>query len=150
MFLSPEAAEVHYNIGIHMSSLSVAETPGTSTQTEDNFVAQIVSMLDVLPESEQLQMIGQVLRELVLKMKLEIYVPNDFVSLSVSAIQHLKVCERSNILYGLAKGFGTKRSDNSDSLIPAKRMPTGLLEYLTTFFTSSHLTQVMYGLSYKN
>ena len=72
---------------------------------------------------------------------LGIVIPNDFLSKSISAMQNLRASDRHNILYGLAVGLGTTRPDNSDSFIPTKRMPMGLLEYLTKFFTSTHLSQ---------
>lgn len=137
-------------MGVRVELLNVSgsekELKTSSTQTEGstscNTVAQMVSLLCLLPESEQLDVIGKVLQEIVCKQSLGIKIPDDFISLSVIAIQHLKACERSNVVYGVAKGIGTMRQDNSDSLIPARRMPMGLLEYLTNFFVSSHLSQV--------
>ena len=55
---------------------------------------------------------------------------------------HLKHCHRSNVIYLLAKALGTMRPDQSDSLLPAKRMPMGLIEYSAKFFTASSTRQV--------
>ena len=66
-------------------------------------------------------------------------------------MEHLKACGRSNVLYNLAKVLGTKREDNSDTLLPAKRMPMmGLIEHCVNFFCSSQqqvffLSQIIYN-----
>ena len=41
----------------------------------------------------------------------------------------------SNILYNLAKGLGTPRTDGSDSRFHVKRMPIGLIEYTAKLFS---------------
>ena len=74
--------------------------------------------------------------------KLNISVPDDFLVLSVGAMKHLQLCGRSNIVYGIAKEFGTMRQDKSDSRFPAIRMPTGLLQHMVDFFNASTLSQV--------
>lgn len=38
---------------------------------------------------------------------LEVCPPDDFLQLSLLTMQHLKLCGRSNVLYGLAKALGT-------------------------------------------
>lgn len=73
----------------------------------------------------------------------KIQVPNDFIQLSIAAMEHLKDCKRSNVVYSLVKAIGTMRPGNADSLMPAKRMPMGLVEYLANFFSSSSLAQVL-------
>lgn len=69
-------------------------------------------------------------------------IPSDFLLLTVEGMKHLRANGRSNVIYKLAKGLGTMRSDGSDSLFPVKRMPMGLIEYNTTFFTSRTINQV--------
>ena len=56
----------------------------------------------------------------ILKDEYRLNVPQYYLELSVQAMLHLKECDRSNILYSLAKGLGTLRPDGSDSKIPAK------------------------------
>ena len=51
-------------------------------------------------------------------------------------------CGRSNVLYNLAKALGTMRDDQTDSLLPVKRMPMGLIEHCVNFFCCSHSEQV--------
>ena len=62
--------------------------------------------------------------------------PPDFVQLVLAAMKHLQDAGRLNVIYDLAKGFGTKRPDGSDSYFPTKRMPMGLLQYMAQFFVS--------------
>ena len=69
-------------------------------------------------------------------------IPSDFLQLCLHGMAHLKQCNRTNVIYLLAKALGTMRSDLSDSLLPAKRMPMGLIEYNVQFFTSSSAKQV--------
>ena len=69
-------------------------------------------------------------------------VPSHFLQLCLHGMAHLKQCSRSNIIYLLAKAVGTMRQDQSDSLLPAKRMPMGLIEHSINFFTSSSARQV--------
>ena len=67
---------------------------------------------------------------------------DDFIRLSLSAMAHLKSCGRSNVVYSLVKCLGTMRNDGSDSLLPAKRMPLGLIEHCVDFFASPSLHTV--------
>lgn len=90
-----------------------------------------------------------------------IIVPEDFLQLSLFTMQKLQENGKTNVLYNLAKGLGTMRPDQSDSFFPMTRMPFGMLEYMTAFFTStsgsnvsslgllqsSHLSYVLYIIS---
>lgn len=71
-------------------------------------------------------------------------VPQDYLELCVQAMLHLKQCDRSNILYSLAKGLGTLKPDGSDSKFPAKRMPAGLLQHMVEFFAAENQSQVLW------
>ena len=68
--------------------------------------------------------------------------PNDFLQLSMLAMKHLESCGRSNVLYSLAKSLGTMRNDGNESLLPARRMPLGLIEHCVNFFCSTSIRQV--------
>ena len=46
-------------------------------------------------------------------------------------MQNLKEAERVNVIYNLSKGLSVQRSDGSDTLFPRKRMPMGLLEFMS-------------------
>ena len=73
-----------------------------------------------------------------------INVPGDFGSLLLQAIEYLHKNWRSNIFYHLAKGIGTMHDDGSDSRLPVKRMPFGLVEYVARFFSSDNFQQVSF------
>ena len=73
---------------------------------------------------------------------LGVYVPADFLQLSISAMKHLANGGHSNVLYGIAKGMGTVRTDNSDSVFPVKRVVTGLVEYCVNFFNAGDAQNV--------
>ena len=51
----------------------------------------------------------------------------------MNGMDHLQACCHSNVIYLLAKSLGTLRPGRSDSLLPAKRMPMGLIEYCVNF-----------------
>ncbi len=51
----------------------------------------------------------------------------------------LKNHGRSNVVYNLAKGVGTEQSD---SCFPVCRMPMGLVEYVTNFFSATNINSV--------
>ena len=64
-------------------------------------------------------------------------VGEDFLRHAVCAMQNLKEAGRLNVIYHLSKSFSVQRSDGSDTLFPRKRMPMGLLEFMSGFFTAS-------------
>ena len=90
----------------------------------------------------------QVLSQLFSQMLIRHYstpalgMPDDFLELVASGVQHLHQEKRTNVIYSLAKAVGTMRVDGSDSLLPAKRMPMGLIEYAVSFFTVSSVQKV--------
>lgn len=70
-------------------------------------------------------------------------VPSDFLQLAIKGMTHLKNAGRSNVLYNLSKGLGTKRSDGSDTRFPCKQVVTGLLEHCVNFFNATYGDQVL-------
>jgi len=70
------------------------------------------------------------------------HVPDGFIQLAISGMNHLKECGRSNVIYSLVKSLGTMRPDQSDSLLPAKRMPMGLIEHCVNFFCATSINKV--------
>ena len=56
---------------------------------------------------------------------------------------HLQQSGRTNVIYSMAKVLGTMRSDGSDSLLPARRMPMGLIEHTVNVFSASSIHQVL-------
>ena len=57
-------------------------------------------------------------------------IPSDYLQLSLHAFKHLKENGRVNVLYKFAKAIGEVRSDGSDTKLPCKQMPMGLLEHI--------------------
>ena len=53
--------------------------------------------------------------------------PDDYLIYNANAMAYLKHNAHSNVLYNLARGWGTMREDGSDSRFPVKRMPIGLV-----------------------
>ena len=56
--------------------------------------------------------------------------PEDFLQRVILGLKNLHSNKRSNIIYSLTKGIATLGTDESDTLFPPRRMPTGLVEYI--------------------
>ena len=54
-------------------------------------------------------------------------IPSGFLELAVDGMKHLQECNRTNVIYYFARVLGIMRNNGSDSLLPAKRMPMGLV-----------------------
>lgn len=91
-------------------------------------------------QHEDLVVLSRSFSELL--MKRGISLPDDFLTYSAEAMMQLLKSNRSNVVYKLVQGIGTLRSDGFDSCFPCKRMPMGLLEYMTDFFSSKNIQQV--------
>ena len=89
----------------------------------------------------QLQILSKLFTTVV-QHELNISVPDDFLVLVAKGMEQLGHSGRSNVLYKLAKGFGTMREGESDSRFPTKRMPIGLVEYAADFFVADNLQSV--------
>ena len=98
----------------------------------------------MLPEAERLCSVTHLLQVVAARSLFEaaVVIPDDFLDLSLRAMAHLKRVGRSNVVYGLVRGLGEMRADQSDSRLPALRMPMGLLEYVVSFYSSETLNQV--------
>lgn len=75
-------------------------------------------------------------------------VPEDFLSLAAKAMGQLKLSQRTNVLYTLAKGIATPREDRRDSRLPIKCMPMGLIEHLANFFVADYMRKVRMSFVY--
>ena len=67
---------------------------------------------------------------------------SNFIEFAVEGMTHLKECSHSNVIYLLAKSLGTARPDGSDSILPAKRIAMGLIEYCVNFYNAATVQQV--------
>ena len=135
-FQSPTAAESHY----FPLKLVASEAAAVGREV---LIAPVLHGEDVsgLTPEQTLLILSNILKTYSITTGQPNLVPaDDFIQLSLSAMAHLKSCGRSNVIYGLVKCLGTMRSDGSDSLLPAKRMPLGLIEHCVDFFSapSSH------------
>ncbi len=90
-----------------------------------------------LNQTEQLEALSQMFRDFG-----QLIIPSDFLELTRKAVHNLKEEGRANLIYMLARCRSTKRVDGSDTLLPVKRMPTGLIEYVVTFFNAENLQTV--------
>lgn len=140
-FKSPKDAEAYY----FPLKLTAAE-PVAAEVTTIHVLPNLPSIGSV--SNQQLQVISELYKSYCTDHS-GISVPDDFLQLAISAMVHLKSCGRSNVLYKLAKALGTMRSDQSDSLLPARRMPMGLLEYCVNFFCSSSPREICCPTDYR-
>lgn len=99
-----------------------------------------------LPHEEQLAIIVELFSWLDNSQHGRALFPSDFLEFVFRAAQQLRNCGRLNVLYLLARGLAKMRPNGSDSLIPATRMPMGLIEYTACFFNANSIQQVFYGI----
>ncbi len=127
-----------------------------STQTEEAYLpvaptdvdtTHAVEILSSLPQAEQLRVIADLLYTFGVT-RYRVNIPHDFLPLSLRASQYLQQCGRSNVVYELARAIGRMRPDGSNSRLPAKRMPMGLVEHLVHFFNADTYQKVRYRLSH--
>lgn len=109
-----------------------------TVQSVDLLQPSIQQVSRMKPE-EQIQFISEIFTLYCQTLKLSI--PKDFLQLVVKGMAQLG---RSNILYGLSKGLGTKRSDGSDSVFPCRQVVAGLIEHCVNFFSATNREQVCY------
>ena len=147
-YSSPEAAEREFCEEPMETDapLSVEPVPTTPLSVEPVPTNKLMEMVMLMPVEDQLKAISDVFCYFA-DVKCSVNIPSDFLQLVISASQHLLQNGRSNVVYGITKAIGTKRSDGSDSRLPAKRMPMGLLEHTANFFNSDSYTKVLYKLS---
>ena len=136
---SPEAAEKHF-----YEQQSVTEiVPIEVNAPLDVTPAKLIEMVMLLPEEDQLKAISELFCYFA-EAKHNVHIRSDFLRLTIDASEHLLKCGRSNVVYGVAKAIGTKRADKSDSRLPAKRMPMGLLEHMVNFYNADSYTKVTF------
>ena len=148
LFGSPEVAEQHY-----MARPASGSTPQTLTSTSigpslpemDTALPQPSTTLEGieycrvgiggLSTDDKLGVLSALLTDVA-------SFPPDYLFLAAKAADHLRESGRSNVIYSLAKALGTMRPDGSDSLLPAKTMPMGLIEYAANFFCATSVQKV--------
>ena len=134
-FKSPNLAEAHYFPDRFIASeptVFCSELPVHTTITHQS---------DILTPDQELQLLSSAFQGYCSKYS-RIKVEADFLKLCICAMENLKSSGRSNVIYNLCKALGTQRQDKSDSLLPVRRMPMGLIEHCATFFSSNSVSQV--------
>ena len=136
-----------------LSSLNGApQDPPTSLHTGVSSLQGSISSLNPLEvcqnvfsnidSDEQLKILTKLLSYTFHHRGVTISLPDDFLHLTCEALKNLKRNGRSNLVYALVQGLGTLRVDGSDTLLPQKRMPIGMIEYVLNFFTASSIQKV--------
>ena len=129
------------------------DIPQASTSTEpllsrayasskSNAIECCQRVLAPFQPKEQLDILSCLFTEVCEDTVHEPKVPTDFLRLAMDAMHNLHVSGRSNTIYLLAKAVGTMRANHSDTLLPVRRMPMGLIEYAVAFFTATSIQQV--------
>ena len=139
-YKSTEAAERHF-----CEQESVTESVLNQVNVPPDFPhAKLIELVMSLPEEDRLKAISELFCYFA-EAKYSVHIPSDFLRLTISASEHLLMCGRSNVVYGLAKAIGTERADKSNSRLPAKRMPMGLLEHMVNFYNADSYTKVKFS-----
>ena len=137
---NPEAAERYF-----CEQESVTESVLNQVNVPPDFPhAKLIELVMSLPEQDRLKAISELFCYFA-EVKCSVHIPSDFLRLTVGASEHFLMCGRSNVVNGLAKAIGTKRADKSDSRLPAKRMPMGLLEHMVNFYNADSYTKVKFS-----
>ena len=128
------------------SSTQAATSPSPDHQTRHD---RLVDSLDVQYQQYVIEQIFMKLPEEAQRMTLNTLFAKlsqsshmDFPSLSIHVMDWLQKNNKTNILYNLAYGLATQRPNGSDSRLPVKRMPFGLLEYNINFFAANTVEAV--------
>jgi len=141
----------HLLLAPTVSSTSSCFTPSISFSKEQSSTVEhvlTICWLLIKPLSaQQQQAVLSTLFDMFLQSSTTLSRVPNFIEYSVKGMYHLADCARSNVIYSLAKSLGTLRPDNSDSLLPAKRMPMGLIEYCVNFFNASSIQEVWLNLN---
>lgn len=153
-FASPKAAEAHYLQPSPSSEVAVSELVANipvAVQTDTSSICHVDCQTQLswppLCEDKDLVVFSSSFSQHLWATK-GIFLPDDYLLHSASAMVQLSNSNRSNVVYNLVKGIGSLRTDGSDSCFPCKRMPMGLLEYMADFFSSDSVQQVCMHVKY--
>ncbi len=118
------------------------DTPASSSSSIPIFKEESSFLL--LSSDEQLVLVSDMFKHIASN-KYSLDAPDDFVELALKGMQKLISDGKSNVIYGLCKGFGCSRPEKeNESYFPTSRMPMGLLEYMVNFFITKHGNKVCY------
>ena len=145
-FKSPQTAGCHFFPPVLLDQTTIERTSSPETKSSDqskNVSEQCSTLFSNLDPSDQLVLLSSLLQCYCLR-SINYSVPTDFLQLLMKSMKHLQDSGRSNIFYQLAKAYGNMRPDGSDSVLPAHRMPIGLIEYCSIFYSTTGTYQVLF------
>jgi len=122
--------------------LPTSQESGGDTQIDvGRILSEISALLAKAPIKNQTSILSKLVQRNLANCH-EIIIPSDFLELSINAMVSLQEAGRSNVVYNLVKGLGSKRPNSDESRLPIKRMPMGLIEHCVNFFCASNSRQV--------
>ncbi len=137
-FKSPSEADAHFLQELSPPfSMDIEETAQVLVLSKHQQMKECLDFFAALEKEDQLSVFAEMLSRHFPS------VPPDFFSLVINSTKHLKECNRTNVIYTLAKVVGTSRPDGKDSFLPVKKMPFGLLEYTINFFGATSTQKVL-------
>jgi len=139
MSSSNSSLPVSVRLPVTLPSLG-CQSSGQSV-TASNVYSQKHLWNESLPLEENFLILSQLFSE-IMQEKYAIKMSSDFLKIAAAAMVHLQDCNRANIIDLLARALGSMRADGSDSLLPARRVPTGLIKHTTNFFNAEHVNEV--------
>lgn len=101
----------------------------------------IWSWFEVSSAGDSILVLNECFQVTAEKMGIETNVLN-FPHLSLKSMKTLQDLGKTNTIYNLSKVAGELRPDGSGTLIPLKRMPFGMVQYIIDFFASTNVMQV--------
>ena len=125
----------------HEVSTQTDLSGAVSNQVRSHNSDFVLEILEPMSTDDQLKFMANFLTKFA-NTHYDVHVNSDFLQFFLDASRHLKECNRPNVVYGVAKAIGRMRPDRSDSRLPAKRMPMGLLQHMVNFFNADTYNKV--------
>ena len=100
----------------------------------------ITSWFEVSSIGDSILVLNECFQVTAEKMGIETNVLN-FQHLSLKSMKTLQDLGKTNTIYNLSKVVGEPRPGGSGTLIPLKRMPFGMVQYIIDFFASTNVMQ---------
>ena len=97
------------------ASVSVSTTQSINIEVI-NTLEQVLQQLLIIEPQKQLHVLKELFSNYA--SKFNVSVPGDFIDHSIKGMKNLKDARRSNIIYAMARGFGTQRHSGDDTLFP--------------------------------
>jgi hypothetical protein len=106
--------------------------PSAADQSLDSHIQTVVT---ISPNASEVTALNK-LFEVYAWSQHGLSIPDDFLQLVIQAKDHLVQNHRRDVVSDLVQVIGTMRKDSSDSLLPVRRMPMGLLEYMLAYYAA--------------